>query len=172
MEKFIINNIGYIITIVGFLITFFITKYSCKKDIDKIRKEKMMEKIQDVPMKLLDLMYSFQKNNNPQNLIKTTDEFAKILHSILSYCGNHAVKIISYIQENSYNNTFKKFELLSSYSILVSQLKYDLIGEFVSPEFYFKIKIKDYNESMKSEIKSEVNIIVRKLDLSSKLLIK
>ena len=39
MEKIIIDNIGYIVTIIGFLITFFLTKYSCKKDIDKIRKE-------------------------------------------------------------------------------------------------------------------------------------
>ena len=172
MEKIIIDNIGYIVTIIGFLITFFLTKYSCKKDIDKIRKEKMMEKIQDVPMKLLDLMYSFQKNTGKQNLIKNTDEFAKILHSILSYCGNDAVKIISYIQESLYNNTFKEYELLSSYSILVSQLKYDLIGEFVSPEFYFKIKIKDYNKNMKNEIKTEINSIIKKLDLSNKLLIK
>ena len=164
------DNIGQIFTIFGFLATFFITKYSCKKEIDKLRKAKMMEKIEDIPMDILNLMYGFEKNQSDAFIKQSVNELAKIMHKIIAYCGKDSVKIASYIQEISYNKSFKNYELLCSYSILVSQLKFDLTGEYVSPEFYFKIKYKDYKVSMEQQIKKDINKIIKKLNISKKFL--
>lgn len=173
MLKFITDNFESIITFVGFFATYFITKYSCKREIEKLRKEKMLEKIEPIPFKLLELMYKIQKNTNNKHILNTyTDNFAEILHTILAYCSIDAIKIASYIQEMSYKNSFKNWELLCSYSILVSQLKFDLTGEHVSPEFYFKMKINDYSEKMAAQVKHDNNKIIKQLNLSEKFLIK
>lgn len=173
MIEFLIDNISSILTIIGFIATFLITKYSCKREIEKLRKEKMMEKIEDIPMKLMNVMYEIQKSKNDSTVIKKSSEkLVEIMHTILAYCGNDSVKIASYIQQGAYTNSFKNWEILCSYSILVSQLKYDLTGEYVSPEFYFKIKITDYSSKMRAQVKFDNNKIVKQLKLSEKLLIK
>lgn len=167
MVEFIKNDYGSIITVLGFLFTFLITKYSCKNDIEKLRREKMMEKIDNIPMKLLNIMGKIEEKDNDKRLL----EFTEIMNGVISYCSKNSVKIVAYIQENIYQGNFKTWDLLGAYSILISQLKYELIGEYVSPKFYFKIKFKEHDLETAANIKTEVNKIVRKLNLSKKLLI-
>lgn len=162
----ILQIISPILTIVGMFVTFFVTKYSCKKDIEKLKKEKIIAKTENLPADLLDLMYEIQKNPNMSKQ-KIADKFTKIIHSILAYASNDAVKIAAFIQENTYKDGFKGWELLSAYSILISQLKYDLTGEIISPDFYFKIKITDYEE-IKTAVNTDINNIIKKLNLNTK----
>lgn len=163
--KTLLENITSILTLLGIIVTFYVTKYSCKKEIEKLRTEKMTEKIENIPYEILTIMYKIQKlMDKPQEQKKLTDDFVDIVHRILSYGSLDAVKISSFIQQESYKNELGSFKLLAAYSLLVTQLKYDLIHEVVPPDFYFKLKITDY-ENVKCNIAQDINSIVKELKL-------
>ena len=96
--------IGPILTIIGMFATFFITRYSCKKEIEKIQKEKSIEKTIDIPNKALNCMHEMSKNPNTKNLNKYTKEWVEIINSIFSYGSKDAINICTYIQEQAYLN--------------------------------------------------------------------
>ena len=41
----------------------------------------------------------------------------------------------------------EKYRVMTLLSLLISQIKYDLTGEVINPEFWFIMKIKDYYSS-------------------------
>ena len=58
-----------------------------------------------------------------------------------------------------------RWKALAAYSLLITQLKYDLTAEVISPESWFMLRITDY-EKKQEEIKSEINNIVDNLRLN------
>ena len=50
-------------------------------------------------------------------------------------------------------------------------MKYDLTDEIVSPEFYFRLKINDY-DNMKIQIIDIINKIIEELKLNKEFIIK
>ena len=72
---------------------------------------------------------------------------------------------LSYTLSNEPEAT-DRFVILAAYALLITQLKYDLTSEIISPESWFQLRMKDYNK-LQSVMKSYINKIVIELGLSS-----
>ena len=55
------------------------------------------------------------------------------------------------IYEKAKTKQFEKYRAISLYTLLATQIKYDVTGIAVSPEFWLQMKLNDYSVS-KSEI--------------------
>lgn len=163
MVEFLNSHIDTILTVgvtaVGFIVTYFMTKKSFK---DQIRKDKMSiatESIQSLPYEFCEIMSSTTKG--------TIDikKYSELLSKVLAYGSRDAIKIAATIQRNAYEQGKKNPIVL--YSLLITQLKYDLTLEVISPEYWFLLKINDY-ERLKADIQKEINDNVRELGLNKK----
>ena len=67
--------------------------------------------------------------------------------------------------EKAKTKQFEKYRAISLYTLLATQIKYDVTGIAVSPEFWLQMKLNDYSVS-KSEFKKANNLIVKELNLS------
>ena len=68
------------------------------------------------------------------------------------------------IYEKAKTKQFEKYRAISLYTLLATQIKYDVTGIAVSPEFWLQMKLNDYSVS-KSEFKKANNLIVKELNL-------
>lgn len=73
--------------------------------------------------------------------------------------------------EKSGTDHFEKYRAISLYTLLATQIKYDVTGIAVSPEFWLQMKLNDYSAN-KSEFKKANNLIVKELNLKSEFKIK
>ena len=73
--------------------------------------------------------------------------------------------------EKAKTKQFEKYRAISLYTLLATQIKYDVTGIAVSPEFWLQMKLNDYSVS-KSEFKKANNLIVKELNLKSEFKIK
>ncbi len=174
MKNFIVNHFDSIITVfitvLGFVITYFMTQKNLK---DEIRKNKLAlaaQETQSLPYDICQLMDVMLKDdtNNPDTIIKV---YGAILSKVLAYGSKDAVKIAIKMQQLSYTlsnepEATDRFVILAAYALLITQLKYDLTSEIISPESWFQLRMKDYNK-LQSVMKSYINKIVIELGLSS-----
>jgi len=56
--------------------------------------------------------------------------------------------------------------LIAYYILLLCQVKYDLTGIEINPEFWYRMRLKDYSK-MKPSLDKATNEIVKRLELSS-----
>lgn len=159
-------NIPSIISLVGILISYFSIKKSYKNDLDKMKKEKVYDKIETLPYEILDIMHNTIKDPNEK---KNIDDLSRFMYKVIAYGSSDAVKIACCIQQCAYLKE-KSFKLLSGYSLLVVQLKYDLTGQIISPESYFKIRLNDY-EKNREEIVKYINEIIFDLKLKKEFIV-
>ena len=73
--------------------------------------------------------------------------------------------------EKAKTKQFEKYRAISLYTLLATQIKYDVTGIVVSPEFWLQMKLNDYSVS-KSEFKKANNLIVKELNLKSEFKVK
>lgn len=179
MKDLIINNIGsitnVIITILGFIITYFMTQKNFK---DELRKNKIAltsQEIMSLPYDICQLMDAIIKDKSKTQNAKSEnqDEFLKaygaILSKVLAYGSESTVKIAIKLQQLSYtlsdeSDKTERLSVLALYALLITQLKYDLTSEIISPESWFHLMIKDYNETQ-PQMKKNINDIVNELGL-------
>mgnify|MGYP000803527338 CR=1 FL=1 len=62
------------------------------------------------------------------------------------------------IYEKAKTKQFEKYRAISLYTLLATQIKYDVTGIAVSPEFWLQMKLNDYSVS-KSEFKKANNLL-------------
>ena len=65
-------------------------------------------------------------------------------------------------------NKMNRFRVMASYVLLATQIKYDVTGIHVNPEFWFKMRITDY-EINRNEIREANNRLVQELNLNKKM---
>ena len=71
----------------------------------------------------------------------------------------------NYRMANERKENQNKYRILCFYSLLVTQIKYDVTNIVNSPELWFKLKINDYYK-MRDKMIEENNKIVDELDLN------
>ncbi len=161
------------ITILGFIITYFMTKRNFK---DEIRKEKInmaTQTIYALPFDICELMDKLIKNKlcNPREFV---EQYGALLSKVLSYGSKETIKIAVKMQQLSYEAANKpaedKYVILAAYALLITQLKYDLTSEVISPESYFMLRMKDY-ENIKDSLKKAINSLVDELNLNRKFIV-
>ena len=107
----------------------------------------------------------------------SAQEYSSVLYKVLAYGSKEAVNIAVAMQELSYslnstpNVSTNQKSLLALYALLITQLKYDLTSEVISPESWLKLKMRDY-PSIEEEIRSLINKHIYELELPSVFLLK
>ena len=172
MKQFMINHFDTIITvgitILGFIITYLMTKKNFR---DGIRKDKIsltLQEIHSLPYDICQLMDEMVKNKTkkPEEFAK---EYASILSKVLAFGSNEAIKIAIKMQQLSYNSAVElsgnSYKLLIAYALLITQLKFDLTSEIISPEKWFELRMTDYPK-IKESIRKDINQMISELELN------
>ncbi len=164
-----------IVTIVGLGVTWYLTTKTIKKEVEHKKVNIVLDKLVDVPSELLHLFDSMGKKTKDKDPKDFTEDFVKLMVKIFTYGKEDAIKIAASMQEYIYLNNGKKefnpHRLMAYYIVLTCQIKYDLTGIEINPEYWYKIKLKDY-EIMKPGLKDATNMIVKDLNLSNFLKVK
>ncbi len=158
--SFLYNNLGYVvsvvITLLGIIGSNINLRKTYKNEINKIRTEKIYEITEGMPLEIIDIMKDIVKNK--RNMSKNVDNLSKFWNKLIAYGSPDAVKIGCYIQQSAYNKENNE-KLLAAYSLLITQLKFDLTNQITSPESYFLINITDYKKTRDKQIKNLIEII-------------
>ena len=156
-----------IVSVVGFILT---NKNMSKNLKNELKKEKTsihIQKMSEMPYAILRLMDTIEKESPISE--KTLDEFKKIMNTVCAYGSRDAIKIASTMQSENYQldvtKTENRYRILAFYPLLVTQIKYDVTNIVNSPELWFRLKIKDYQDLRDIMVK-ENNKIVDELDLN------
>lgn len=168
MKEFILDHFDAVITvgitIAGFIINYFATKKNFQ---DEIRKEKISrtaETIQSLPYDICQLMNNMIKHDDDG-----AEKYNEILSKVLTYGSSDAVKIAIKMQRMSYSLINQppedRLSAMAAYALLITQLKYDLTSEIISPESWFELRMTDY-EKVKDKMKKWINAIIDELDLN------
>ncbi len=170
MKEFFTDHFDTIITIaitiVGFVVTYFGTRRSFKNEIAKEKISHNIDAIHNLPYEICELLTSIQDNKID------LDKYKKLMSKIIAYGSKDAVSLAIHMQRIAYiSNTRKQtkeeqWEMLATYSLLITQFKYDLTSEVISPESWFQLKINDYDEKMKKQMIVIINKVVDELKLN------
>ncbi len=165
--------ITVIVTILGFIITYFMTKKNFKDEVMKNKLAINANIIKDLPYEVCLLMDKLLHNKQSEIII---DEYSNLFSKILSYGSRDAVSIVIQMQQLCYvnsceNDKGKMYEMLGCYALLITQIKYDLTSEIISPESWFEMKCNDYM-LLKNDIKLAINNIITKLELNTSFIVK
>lgn len=164
---------GPVITIVGFVVSYFAIRTTFKNDVRKIQKEKIYSKIEDLPYEFLKIMQNiFDSKDDQEKMLVATKKLFDLEYKIVAYGSKDAIKICCYIQERSFSSDIiDPFETMAAFGLLISQLKKDLTDEIMLPDVFYRITIKDYAKCG-SRVVNFSNDIVDKIELDEGFRIK
>lgn len=153
-----------IITILGFIITYLLTKQSVKDEIRKDKINRATGAIQELPFEMSQIMDKMKSGRF------TAQDHSTMISKVFAYGSKDAVKIAIKMQRLSYTlssdpKDIDKIQLMAAIALLITQLKYDLTSEIISPESWFLLKITDY-EKMRPQIKECINSLIFELELN------
>lgn len=165
-----------IISIIGFVLTNKNMSKNLKNELKKAKTTLHIQKMSEMPYDILSLMDKMTKNSSSSSssgevLEEFLEEFGKIMNTVCAYGSKDAIKIASIMQSENYRmanekkENQNKYRILCFYSLLVTQIKYDVTNIVNSPELWFKLKINDYYK-MRDKMIEENNKIVDELDLN------
>jgi hypothetical protein len=105
------------------------------------------------------------------------ENMGRLLNDVYAYGSPDAIKILVSFQKTNYeigsnsnaSDIEQSYRVLGHLALLISQLKYDLSGQYVDPEFYFKLKLSDYGKNGVSA-RSILTDLVEELGLDKRLI--
>lgn len=171
-QSFLLDHFDAIITvaitIIGFVITYLMTKKNFSDEIMKNKINRATEAIKSLPYDICQLMDKMIKDQSAKQdvLLK---EYGEILSKVLAYGSGDAVRIATKMQQMSYQaagkSTEERLPMLATYSLLITQLKFDLTSEIISPESWFELRMNDYPK-IKGIMVNAINELVDELNLN------
>ncbi|MBQ6486615.1 hypothetical protein IJI76_02755 [Candidatus Saccharibacteria bacterium] len=173
METFIRENSGIInltVVLVGYVVTFLSARYSFRKELKKIQRQKILEKMEDTPYTLTCILDNVLDAKGG-NIERCANDINNIGNKILSYGSRDAIKIYKSLQVSMRDNPKDVFNTMAHLSLLICQLRYDLTSEIISPLDWFSIKIRNISKAQEREIKSDINQIISGLRLKRKFIV-
>lgn len=155
-----------LVTIIGFVVNYRITKQNIFNEISKKKASIHLDKLADVPEQIMRLV------NNIGNV--DIEAFNSLAYKVFSYGSLDSIKILSSMQQHNYINAGKKvdkhsrFKLMGYFILLACQIKYDITNIKVSPSYWYRLKLTDYetNLEVKRIIINATNEIIDELDLN------
>ena len=174
MKEFLINNLDVFVTILGFFITYKLTTKTFGNEIKKSKIDQNVEAIHSLPLELCNMMSKIQKSQGSKNTVSVS-EYESLMTKIFAYGSKDSVAIAIEIQQTFYrvNKTGEDCGqyLLVLFSLLITQLKYEISDEIISPESWFKLKINDY-DTVREKMIDKINHVVKTLELNKKFMVK
>ena len=185
MIEFIKDNF---VTVLGFIVTYLLTKKNFKDEIIKNKISVNVEIVRMLPYRICKIMDCFimmlnidKENIEEKEKKEKKEEFQEILNkefidiiaNVLCYGSKNAVAIAVRMQEVGYDvqNCKPNKEIIVLYVILIVQIKYDLTSEIISPESWFRLKLNDYL-SERTQCVELINKFIDELDLNKKFKVK
>lgn len=174
MTEFIMSIINVFVTIIGFAITYILTTITFANEIRKSKIDQNIEAIHSSTLELCNMMSKIQKSREQKNA-PPTNEYEDLMSKIFAYCSKDAVALAIEIQQTFYkvaktNEDCGRY-LLVLFSLLITQLKYEISDEIISPESWLKMRINDYDDS-REKIVIMINSTIKELNLNKKFVIK
>ena len=170
MKDFFIQHfdafITILITVIGFVVTYFGTKRGFKNEIAKEKISHNIETIQTLPYEICELLTSMHDNKID------LEKYKQLMSKIIAYGSKDAVSLaihmqqIAYISNKREQTKEEQWEMLVTYSLLITQFKYDLTSEIISPESWFQLKVNDYSEEMRISMIEIINKVIDELNLN------
>lgn len=159
-----------VVTIIGFVVTYFLNKRNFKEEVNKAKVNATLEQISDLPYKILTLMDTMLQKDKPKNHEQANLKlFQEVMSLTFAYGSKEAIMIVSSMQEANYllsrePDKVDKNEIMAYYILLACQVKYDLTGIKINPEYWYRMRITDY-KAMKEKLDKATNKIVGELQL-------
>lgn len=165
-------SITAFVTILGFVVTYFLNKRNFREEVIKQKVNIHLDKIAELPYKIQELIDLIVENKNDELFSK----FKELMTTILAYGSKDAIILVTNMQELSFTmsekpNILDYDKVIVCYILLLCQVKYDLTGIEINPEFWYRMRRKDY-PTIKQSIIDTCNEIVISLELSEFLKIK
>jgi len=167
-DIFISSSVTIFITVIGFVISYFLSKKNLADEILKFKRTSQVDQTKDLAFCLCNLMCQMKDAKDPdKNLI---NEYAKIMNKVVAYASDDAVNIAIWGQQMNYQNNCScqnNYAPLVALALLISQLKYDTSSVILSADKWFLLRIADYETSgMKVEIENLITKAVKNLNLN------
>lgn len=165
-----------VVTIIGFIVTYFLNKRNFKEEVNKAKVSTTLEKISDLPYKILTLMDIMLQKEKPKNHEQTNLKlFQELMGLTFAYASKEAIMLVTNMQETNYllsrnPDKVNKNDIIAYYILLACQVKYDLTGIKINPEYWYRMRLTDY-KTMKENLDKATNKIVRELQLEDFLLV-
>ncbi len=159
--------IAPVVTIIGFIFTYFLNKRNYKEEITKQKQNINLDKSADLPYKIQTLLDTLLKNKD-KNIEKNTeifDSFQSLMAEIFAYGSSNAISITVNLYELTYASGGKEKkpnDIIAYYILLLCQVKYDLTGIKINPQYWFRMRLTDY-QKLKDNLNSANNKIVKEL---------
>lgn len=139
------------VTIIGFVVTYFLNKRNFKSEIDREKININLDKIADLPYKIQELMNTIL--NQGANA-KTISDFKELMSMIFAYGSKEAIMLMTNMQQLNYriadhSADADNMELILYYILLLCQIKYNLTGIKINPEYWFRMRLSDYSSMEK-----------------------
>lgn len=162
-----------VISIIGFIVTNLSMRKSFKNELMVQRDGIALEKMATMPFEILDLMDKMIQFSDTEKEKVELENFKRMMNEIYSYGSEKAISLVSLMQKENYAangdiERMDKFRMMSFYVLLATQIKFDVTGVYVNPDFWFNMRITDY-ATHKEEIKKANNKLVKELNLSDKM---
>ena len=168
--------ISAVVTILGFLFTYNSMKKNFKSEIEKVKIDKTLDKISDLPMEIQQLMDDTLNNKITNE--EYANRFRPMMAKIFAYCSKSTITIATNMQEFAYNmsnakekNEEDNYKSTAYFVLLICQIKYDITGTEINPEYWYRMRFPKYNEIKEKQRKAN-NDIVNQLDIQKFLLTK
>ena len=156
-----------IVTVVGFIVTYNLNKASIKEEIYKSKNISSSEKLQVIFGKLLEIIrYDSKKMGEG----RTLNELNVVFDNIVIYGSSKLISIVTAYKEFAFssasnmNNNYP----LAYIGLIISQFKYDISGEYIPADTWYRYTIKDYSV-IKKDISDKIDEIIGNLKLDPKL---
>ena len=166
-------GIPAIISIIGFIITIFTLKKGFQNELAKQKANIQLDKMAVMPYEILAFMQEVidagKQETSPAVQQKLKEKMDWLFSSVYAYGSSKAIHILATMQSENYKNAAMpensdQYRTMAFYVLLIAQIRADITGEIVSPEEWFKLKIKDF-QANREMIKVANNRLVEELDL-------
>lgn len=181
-----------LVSIVGFLVTYFMSRKNLKdglaltekefqNELLKQRSDKRLELMASAPYDALVLMQDMidsgknKKHSFPDT--KLLEKQNNLYFKVYAYGSPSSLHILSSMQSENYQANMNSIvsvnahRLICYYVLLASQLRMDVTGETVNPEEWFKMKFSDYHKT-KSLFADANNQLVTEINPSKDFFIR
>ena len=156
---------------IGFVVTYKSMKNNFREALKKEKTSIHIEKMSPIPYEILELLENFMRGGDKAAFLR---DFTALLNTIYAYGSEEAIKIVATMQIENYtsqnNASGINYRGISFYILLATQIKSDVTGIEISPEFWLEMRVNDYAQN-KDTFKAANNAIVKELNLSEKFLI-
>lgn len=193
LQKITTSNLieitGVLLTICAIVISIWQFGKSVNHSIIEGRQQMALEKTSELPLQVSEFcanasnvaagIFVGQDNLTSEqkleydNSKKREDELLPIIkNSIMAYGSNDAIKIFTHFESYINNPKVQQISVEAYYIIplLLAQVKMDVTGEVINPLIFLNSLMPQFKEH-NDKAKEYINIIIRNLNLSNKLII-